>query len=607
MTPRIVAVDFRRRTLALFASAAAVVGAGDALATSLQETVFGAIETNPEVDIVKSNRLAVDQELRQARSGYLPSLDFRSAAGPEWSDNNATRGPNDNTLFRTEAQLTLSQMLFDGFATQSEVDRQRARIDSAAYRVEEAAEFIALNAIEAHLDVLRNQEIVRLNEANIAQHERILAQVRDLERTGRSDIGDVRQTESRLARAFDTLAIARGALADSIARYQRVVGARPGDLEDAEVPLAVLPPSPEDAANLAAVNSPTVRIAAADTDVAGAEIRASRAGFYPRFDLELGAGLNRNIDGSDGRDNDASGLLVMRYNLYRGGADMALEREAFHRANEARASLRNTRRLAEEEARVSYNRLETAGARRDALTMKELAQRQTRDIYAQQFEIGQRELLDLLDAENELFLNRVELVTAVYTERFGAYRVLAVVGDLLNTLEVVPPRESISIHRTVESLQTPVAVEDKAEPLVDPRGEPRPLRGVERGEPPADALDMAPVINRPGGAPATGAALPVEPASNTSALPVEPASNMADVPAVAAIVSELDATPRLGEPTVLALTDSAQPVPAAMPRTRRVNPAGTTISATASGAETPTYDSFGDFVSSLFGRSREVD
>jgi len=590
-------VDLRRWTLALFASAATVIGSGHALATSLQESVYGAIETNPEIDIVKTNRLAVDQELRQARAGYLPSLDFRGAAGPEWSDNNTTRARNgSDTRFRTEAQLTLSQMLFDGFATQSEVDRQRARIDSAAHRVEEAAEFIALNAIEAHLDILRNQEIVRLNEANIAQHERILGQVRDLEDAGRGDIGDVRQTESRLARAFDTLAIARGALADSIARYQRVVGARPGDLEDAEAPAAVLPPSPEDAANLASVNSPTVRIAAADTDVAGAEIRASRAGFYPRFDLELGTSLNRNIDGAEGRDNDATGLVVMRYNLYRGGADMALEREAFHRANEARASLRNARLLAEEEARVSYNRLETARARRDALTNKEVAQRQARDIYAEQFEIGQRELLDLLDSENELFLNRVELVTAVYTERFGAYRVLAVVGDLLNTLDVVPPRESISIHRTVESLQTPEAVEDKAEPLSDPRAEPRPLRGVERGEPPTDALDMAPLINRPAGAPATGAALPVE-----------PAADMADVAAAAAIVSQLDAMPEVGAPTILALTDSGQPVPAAMPRTRSEGADGAAFATAANQPETPTYDSFGDFFGSLFGRSRAAD
>src|SRR5690349_4880279 len=102
----------------------------------------------------------------------------------------------------------------------------------------------------------------------------------------------------------------------------------------------------------------------------------------------------------------------MRYNLFRGGADVAREREAFHRVNESRASLERARRKAEEDARVSYNALETARARTIALRARAEAQRRTRDAYAQQFEVGQRDLLDVLDAENELFLSRIALVTA---------------------------------------------------------------------------------------------------------------------------------------------------------------------------------------------------
>jgi adhesin transport system outer membrane protein len=584
---------WRRWTVTLLASASVVVLAQNAAAASLQETVRGALESNPEIDVVKTNRKAIDQELRQARAGYLPSLDVRGGTGPEWTDNTNTRARTGGSdwQWRTESQLTLSQMLFDGFETQSEVARQKARINSASYRVEEAAEFTALNAIEAHLDILRNQEIVRFNELNIAQHERILAQVRDLEAAGRGDIADVLQTESRLARAFDTLAVSRGALADSIAAYQRVVGARPGELEDTEAPVAALPPSAEDAANLASVNSPTVQIAAADIDVASAEYQASRAGFYPRLDVEVGGGLNRNIDGNSGRDNDFRGLVVMSYNLYRGGADIALEREAFHRANEARASLRNTRLLAEEEARISYNALETARARADALTAKAEAQRRTRDAYAQQFEVGQRELLDLLDAENELFLNRVELTTAVYTERFATYRVLAVVGDLLNTLEVVPPREAISVLRTVDDVQTQEAIEEKALPVYDPRAEPRPVQGVESGEPPADAMDMAPLINDPPAvAPGAGAALPVE-----------PAADMADVPAAAPIITALDEAAA----STVELTSSEQEVGLASANRTPVRPVRERPASDQ--AEMAEYDTVGDFFGALFGSSDRAE
>ena len=95
----------------------------------------------------------------------------------------------------------------------------------------------------------------------------------------------------------------------------------------------------------------------------------------------------------------------------------------------------------------------------EASVAKVEAQRRTRDAYASQFEIGQRQLLDLLDAENELFIDRVSLTTAMYTERFAVYRVLAVVGDLLDTLEVARPREVISINRKPADEQTPAAIE----------------------------------------------------------------------------------------------------------------------------------------------------
>jgi adhesin transport system outer membrane protein len=130
-----------------------------------------------------------------------------------------------------------------------------------------------------------------------------------------------------------------------------------------------------------------------------------------------------------------------------GGADIAREREAFERLREAREVLRQIQRGAEEEARVAYNALVTARARVESLRAAVEAQRATRDVYAQQFDLGQRSLLDLLDAENELFVARSNLTTAEYTEMFGVYRVLAVTGDLLTTLDIDRPKESISIWR----------------------------------------------------------------------------------------------------------------------------------------------------------------
>ena len=277
-----------------------------AFATTVQESIQAALATNPEVGVVGADREAIEQELRQARAEYLPSIDVRGAAGPEYTDSPVTRNRDDEgdteTLLRLESQVTLTQMLFDGFATQSEVQRQIARIDSASYRVQEAAEFIALDAVEAHLDVLRNQALVELARENLEQHRRILGQVRQLEDQGAGSIGDVRQTESRLAEAQSSLAVAQGNLRDAEAFYRAVVGSQPVDLEEGTAPVFALPESPDASAAVASVASPTVQLANADIDVAQAELRGARAGYYPNLDLELGAAAGDNLDGLEGRD-----------------------------------------------------------------------------------------------------------------------------------------------------------------------------------------------------------------------------------------------------------------------------------------------------------------
>jgi adhesin transport system outer membrane protein len=590
-----------RMRMALLASVGLISASSAAIAGSVSDTIRAALETNPELGIVRADRRAIDQELRQARARYLPSVDVFADTGPEIVNDNSTRrrGPGStNTAenWRSGVGARLSQMLFDGFETRSEVERQTARIDSASYRVAEAAEFIAVDAVEAHLEVLRNAEIVAFNETNVEAHQRILGQVRELERTGAGGIADVRQAEARLANAQATLVQAINTLRDAEAFYERVVGMPALDLTLEPPPAAVLPSSVEDAARTASVQSPTVLLAAADVDVAAAELRGSRSGFYPRLDLELTARTDEDIDGADGRATTANALVVARYNLFRGGADIAREREAFHRLNEARSALLRARRGSEEAARVSMNAYEITRLRTERLRERAEAQRRTRDAYAQQFEIGQRDLLDLLDSENELFIARVQLLTSEYTERFAIYRVLGVTGELLGALDIAAPRETISIHRTPATIQSAPAVEEKTQQLFDIRAEPRPLRGVEAGEPPADALDASDAINREA----------IEPPPPAPAPLMSPRASAAPQPATTANVDGAASYDSLGS-FWKAMTGRGAAPAAASPSPRPAAPVEPAAPAPQRAEGGPSYESFGSFWTALTGGASKVD
>ena len=146
-------------------------------AQSLRDAVDMAVKTNPDVLVETNQRLANDESVKVARGGYFPKVDLLAGTGNEWSDNVTTRvaGYNDwRKLNRQEAQITLTQMLFDGFGVRSEVGRNEARVESAAWKVLGTSEAVGLRGVEAYLNVLRNQDLVRLAKENLDAHTRTM-------------------------------------------------------------------------------------------------------------------------------------------------------------------------------------------------------------------------------------------------------------------------------------------------------------------------------------------------------------------------------------------------------------------------------------------------
>jgi adhesin transport system outer membrane protein len=209
------------------------------------------------------------------------------------------------------------------------------------------------------------------------------------------------------------------------------------------VPGDLLPQSLDDAVAQSISNSPTVGFSRADVEVAAHDVEQQQASYWPDVRLEVSANNNTNAGGTSRSDQDASALLVARWNLYRGGADTARVHEFKHRLTEATDQLLVNERQVAEDAKVAWNAIQTSRENVEILQRSVEASRNTRDIYRQQFDIGQRGLLDLLDADNELFLNRDALVTATYAEMTASYRLLATMGELTKALNVTKPDTSV--------------------------------------------------------------------------------------------------------------------------------------------------------------------
>ncbi|MFB9355872.1 TolC family outer membrane protein [Sneathiella chinensis] len=409
-------------------------------AGSLAEAVQSTVMNYPEIGEASANRRAIDQELEQAHGLYYPSIDLAAGGGKEWTD---TVSIDDKWLTRTEGSISLTQTLLDFGAREAEVERQSARVDGAAYRVRERAEAIGLDAVQAYLDVLRNLEIVNLATENLEIHKRTLKEINDRVDAGQSGVGDVQQTEARVAAAEDTLVETMRQLDNAEIAYRRIVGEAPMNLELPEFNDGVLPANLEDIITIGLESNPDIRFARSDLKTSEAEIKAAEANFYPTVNLELDANANNDTDGVKGHNDDFTAMVRLRYNLYRGGIDLGRQREAVERKSETQQRVARFERLVEEEIRQSWSSLARSQGRAAALSDQVVANGQVASTYRQEFQIGQRDLLDMLDADNELFNSRTSLATVEYSVLFAKYRLLATMGRLNSTLGVTLPEEAL--------------------------------------------------------------------------------------------------------------------------------------------------------------------
>lgn len=417
--------------------------------TTLQQAVGNGVMTNPEYGIVANNRRAIDEELNQAKSLYRPSVDLRGDTGYEYTDSPSTRAPargragkDHESMWRYDAGLTLTQMLFDGFAARHETSRQQARVQSASRRVLEASELVGLSIVESYLEVMRQREILKISRQNVAQHISILEQITDSSQVGRSTQADSEQARARLAAARAQEASIREALRTAEAAYIREVGEVPQNLVMPAVPHERLNANVEVEVKTALVQNPTISIAESDITVAGEEIKASHASFYPRFDLQLNGRHGEDLGGVEGQNTGASALVVMNWNLYRGGRDTARVRELMNREAQVKESRAHIAREIESDVRVTWARMVAAGERANQFAAQADANTEVVRAYLDQFDLNRRTLLDVLDSQNELFVSRTNAVNAEFLEMFAVYRLLALKGELLKTLQVDYPREA---------------------------------------------------------------------------------------------------------------------------------------------------------------------
>ncbi|MEG1609955.1 MAG: TolC family protein [Bilophila sp.] len=400
---------------------------------SLEETVKATLSQYRQLKAIQENRQASVHELRRAKAGWGPRLDVVGGVGASHLSDSTTRSYGSDTGMRQAGNvgMTLTQTLWDGFSTGSKVDIATYRLNSLDQRVLDNATMLTLEAVIAHVELERNRILLDYANKNVAQHQTILTAQQTRETMGASTLADVQQIQGRLLRAHSQQVDMQALVREAEEAYTRLTGKNPpASMQSVALPSPVYE-SQQSCLDMALQHNIKLLAYGEDIKMAGSERELAKASYQPVINLETGP--NYSDRGGKGSQWTSSfdAMLVTRWNLFNSGADVAGVAAASARYRQIREEAMNFSDDLRQQVADTWTRYMAAQGQEQYYKKAVMYNTETRDAFFEQFRVGERSLLDVLDAASELYNSSTQRATASSNVYIAAYRMYALSGTIL--------------------------------------------------------------------------------------------------------------------------------------------------------------------------------
>ncbi len=405
--------------------------------TSLSEAISKALAHDPTLRKVRADTAEAQGYVREVRADRLPQVTLGGSAGAAYRDRSidgvATGG---NTLFSRSINIVGRQLLTDfGYSRLRQMDaKQRLIARDLLDRAQR--ENTALNTIEAYLDVVRAERQITLAEENVDQHKKVLGLSTDRAKAAGNQ-ADVELSNARYNLASTMLRERRLALAQARAVLFRYTGEELGSLS--------MPTAPRISSRdeIDPTRNWHYQAALKQLEAAKLEKESMKRKYGPRIFLEVSGALGEDVLGIEGRDNATSAMVVFSWDLFDGGRRKGQVEQAIADIIRQEAIIQETLVLLDQDIDARWSDYVTINERIKIFKEYDGSLQKTVGLYKEQFDLGTRPLLSMLDVQNEHTSALIRLEDERREQASLAYRLLFFAGRLIpETLgddSVAPP------------------------------------------------------------------------------------------------------------------------------------------------------------------------
>lgn len=403
-------------------------------ANPLRQELSGLLITHPDILAAEKNFGSSKQEISKIRGEYLPTVNLSGDTGYQVFDNPSRRAASDDEFSRNRqtATLTITQNLFNGFSTRSGVRIAKLNSEVARLSLDGTRQNTLLTGINSYINVIRQGRLIDLSISNEENIQFQLNLEDERVQRGAGIAVDVLQAKSRLQIAKERRVTFEGALEDAISRYVQVFDHAPDldNMTDPSAPVELIPPDLETAIEIALAANPAIANSTATVAVRREEQKRVSSEYFPTIDLVGSANVEKHVDGTLGVKRDYQVLLQATWDLFTGNTTKPSQRQAAFDYGASKDAQNLKQRQIIEQTKVSWQALMTARKRVELLENAVNIASEVFDARQKLREAGKETVINVLDAENEIFNARINFVQASYDEQLAIYQLLLAMGQL---------------------------------------------------------------------------------------------------------------------------------------------------------------------------------
>jgi outer membrane protein len=414
----------------LFAVLNTLGGASVSRAESLLDALAAAYQYNPRLDAERARLRATDEGVAGANSEYRPRIDYRADVGSVTTITRPDLNGNNGTVHPRGHSVELVQPVFQGFQVVNAVNEAEANVRAGRETLRSVEQEVLFAAVQAYADVVRDQEILRLREEGLQFFNQELRATKDRFAVGEVTRTDVSQAEARRAGAVGDVDLARANLKSSRALYEQVVGNQPGTLTFPGLTHRLLPGSIKEAIAISAQENPGVVGALYLEQAARYAVDKIRGELLPNASIE--AFYSERWDDSRFVEEREVGSVVGRLNvpIYTGGEVESRVRAAKHTHISRIQEIEQARATAQSDVARAWSQLQGFRAVLESDKVQIESNRTALNGVREEEKVGQRTLLDVLNARQELLLSEIQHAGSKRNVVVATYAVIQHIGRL---------------------------------------------------------------------------------------------------------------------------------------------------------------------------------